>query len=110
MLVNFKHRWELYTLPTIDFITLDRKGAEIFQWKQTIKDVIGKSDGVMILVSPQTTTDCYAIWEIDCAVSDNVPIVGVDISKYPGVEIPDKLVGKMTKYGWEWFAEFINGL
>lgn len=110
MLVYSRHRWELYAVPTIDFLTLDRKGTEMYQWKPIVKKVILRSNGVMIVVSPDTATDCFVNWEIDCAVLNNVPIVGGDISKYPGGKIPDKLVGKMTRYGWEWFAKFINGL
>ncbi len=54
--------------------------------------------------------DEAALWEIDCAVSHAVPIVGVDVGQNPDNEIPEKLEGKMTKYGWEWFAWFIDAL
>jgi len=36
--------------------------------------------------------------------------VGIDVDKNPEGNIPEKLVEKMTKYDWEWFAQFINGL
>lgn len=71
---------------------------------------IRNSDGVMIMVSKHTETDYGAVWEIDCALSNNVPVVGVDIREFAEGKIPKKLVGKMTRYGWEWFAEFIDGL
>jgi hypothetical protein len=110
MLVNFRHRWELYSEATIDFLTFDRKGMKRIQCKSIIEQTIRGVDGVMMIVSAQTLTDPLALWEIDCSVSHNIPIVGVDIGKNSEENIPKSLVGKMTKYGWEWFAEFINGL
>jgi hypothetical protein len=64
----------------------------------------------MIIVSEHTASDSGAIWEIDCALSNTVPIVGVDIRKDADSKIPKQLIGKMTRYGWEWFADFIDGL
>jgi hypothetical protein len=110
MMVNFKQRWGFYTNNTFDFLTCDRSGLESDQWKQIVEKKIRKSDGVMIMVSEHTALDSDATWEIDCALSNTVPIVGVDIRKDPDGNIPKKLVGKMTRYGWEWFAEFIDGL
>ncbi len=64
----------------------------------------------MTIVTSHTALDSLAIWEIDCAVTNNVPIAGIDVGKNSENIIPQKLVGKMTRYGWEWFATFINGL
>lgn len=110
MLVNFRPRWSFYTTNTFDFLTSDQSGLETDKWRQMVEKTIRESDGVMIVVSEDTALDSGATWEIDCALSNAVPIVGVDIRKDPDGTIPDKLVGKMTRYGWEWFAEFIDGL
>lgn len=110
MLVNFRQRWEFYTNPTIDFLTFNRDGLVQERQKQIIEKSIQDSDGVMVIVSANTELDPLAIWEIDCAVSNNIPIVGVDVGKNPEDHIPRKLVGKMTRYGWEWFSNFINKL
>ena len=80
------------------------------RWKEIVKRIIYGSDGVMLLVSKHTALDWGANWQIDCAVSSRVPIVGVDIRTNSEGNIPKKLVGKMTRYGWEWFAEFIDGI
>ncbi|MBT3486078.1 hypothetical protein [Desulfobacula sp.] len=64
----------------------------------------------MFIISADTEIDPIAIWEIDCAISKGIPITGVDVGKNPEGTIPEKLIGKMTKYGWEWFAMFINQL
>lgn len=110
MLVNFRQRWEFYTNPTIDFLTFDRGGPQEEEQSRAQEKMIRESDGVIFIVSADTALDSRAVREIDCAVSNNIPIVGVDIGKNPKGHIPEKLVGKMTKYGWEWFADFINSL
>lgn len=110
MLVNFRHRWEFYTNPTIDFLTFDWSELKVDRQKKIVEKLIRESDGMMIIVSAHTELDSIAIWEIDCAISNNVPIVGVDVEKNPEGNIPEILIGKMTRYGWEWFAKFINGL
>lgn len=110
MLVYGRHRWELYSKPTIDFLTLDRKEMELVQYKPIVEKVIRGVDGVMIIVSAQTSKDPLALWEIDCSLSNSIPIVGVDIRRKSEGNIPTNLARKMTNYGWEWFAEFFNGL
>lgn len=64
----------------------------------------------MIIVSAQTSKDSLALWEIDCSLSNSIPIVGVDVGQNSEGIIPTNLEGKMTTYGWEWFAAFFNGL
>lgn len=110
MLVNFRQRWEFYLKGTLDFSTCDYDDLKPDQWKWIAEKKIYESDGMMMIVTTNTADDGAAAWEIDCALSHNVPIVGVDIRyKFEG-KIPEKLVGKMTRYGWEWFAEFIDGV
>jgi hypothetical protein len=110
MIVNFKQRWSFYTNHSFDFLTSDRGGLESHLWKQIVERTIHESDGVMIVVSEHTASNSGVTWEIDCALSKSIPIVGVDMRKDPDSDIPKKLFGKMTRYGWEWFAEFIDGL
>jgi hypothetical protein len=110
MMVSFKQRWGFYTKNTFDFLTHDRRELALDQWKESVRKTIRRANGVMMLVSNHTASDACAAWEIDCAVSNDIPIVGVDIRKKCEGAIPTELVGKMTKYGWEWFAAFIDGL
>lgn len=110
MLVYGRHRWELYTNGSLDFTTHDRGDMSEEKWKQGIAEKISNADGVMMLVSENTVMDENALWQINCALSNKVPIAGVDIRDRFEGKIPEKLHGKMTRYGWEWFAEFINRL
>ncbi len=110
MLVYGRHRWELYTNGSLDFTTCDRNGLTNEQWKQKVEEKIIHANGVMILVSENTIKDESALWQVDCAIENKTPIVGVDVRNRGEGEIPEKLIGKMTRYGWEWFTEFINEL
>ncbi len=110
MMINFRQRWEFYTNNTFDFLTSDRSGLKTDQWKQMVEKTISESDGVMIMVSQHTAMDSGAAWEIECALANNVSVVGVDIRKRSNGDIPKGLEGKMTRYGWEWFAGFIDEL
>jgi len=110
MLVNGRHRWEFYSKPTIDFITLDRKGVELANHIPIVDNTIRSVDGVMIVVTDQTSIDTLVLYEIDCSLLYNMPIVGVDVRPKPEGIVPIKLEGKIIKFGWEWFAEFFNTL
>ncbi|MCP4669945.1 MAG: hypothetical protein GY857_01445 [Desulfobacula sp.] len=110
MLVYCRHRWEFYINGTLDFTTCDSIGFELEQWKQKAEKKICEADGVFMLVSEDTVKDENAVWEIDYAITHNIPIAGVDIRNRFKGKLPEKLVGKMTRYGWEWFAEFINNI
>lgn len=110
MLVHGRHRWEFYINGSLEFTTCNRIGFEPGQWLKNAEKKITEADGVFMLVSENTVMDKDAMWEIDTAFAHNIPITGVDIRKRYEGELPEKLVGKMTRYGWEWFAEFINNL
>ena len=45
MLVNGRHRWELYSKPSIDFSTFDRKEMELSQCKPILEKKIKSADG-----------------------------------------------------------------
>ena len=62
ILVYGRHRWELYSKPTIEFLTADRQEMDLRQYKPMVEQVIREADGVMMIVSRQTSTDPLALW------------------------------------------------
>ena len=110
MLVHGKHRWELYSKPTIEFMTLDRGDTESVNHNSAIEEAIQKVDGVMVIVSAHTAHDQLARWEIECAFTNSIPIVGVDVRRNSEGIPPENLSEHLIKFGWEWFAEFFNRL
>ncbi len=107
-----KQTWEFHTKPTIEFLTFDREECqEITHCRPLIETRINKADGVMLIVTTKTQKDALACMEIDCSISNNIPIVGIQIDKYQKKDlIPARLSGKLITFGWEWFAGFINKL
>lgn len=67
---------------------------ELVQYKPIVETAIRGVDGVMIIVSAQTSKSPLALWEINCSLSNNIPIVGVDIRRNSEDIIPTNLVGK----------------
>ena len=110
LLVNFRHRWELYIHGSLEFSTCDRQDLLLEQWRQAAEKKIVQAGGVMIVVSENTVEDEGVVWEANCAILYRIPMVGVDIRKDTQSKIPEPLVGRLTRYGWEWFAMFINTL
>ena len=110
MLVHGKHRWELYSKPTIEFLTLDPGGTEPVNHNSTVEKAIQMVDGVMVIVSAHTSHDQRARWEIACALTNSIPIVGVDVRRNSEEIVPEDLSEHLIKFGWEWFAEFFNRL
>ncbi|THB79585.1 MAG: hypothetical protein D6B25_01110 [Desulfobulbaceae bacterium] len=110
MLVNGKHRWELYSQPTIDFVTIERQTIELVNYRETAEQIIAAFDGVMIIVSEQTSDDPVILWEIEFVKAQSIPVIGVDVSPQGDGDVAQKLQIKLTKFGWEWFATFINRL
>lgn len=110
LLVFGRHRWELYSKPSIDFLTSDRGKTELAEYKAMVEMKIQNADGMMFMVTAHTSNDPLALWEIEQARVLGIPTVGVDVRQRVKGTIPTGLEGKMTRYGWEWFAEFFNEL
>ena len=110
LLIYGKHRWELYSNPTIEFSSFDCEGLGLNQCKLMVEQIMREIDGVMIIVSTHTSTDPLALYQIDCSIANDIPVVGVDVRfKFEG-DMPQNLAGKMIKFGWEWFVQFFNRL
>ncbi|MCG8568205.1 MAG: hypothetical protein MI747_24315 [Desulfobacterales bacterium] len=110
LLVHCRHRWEFFTRPTIDFLTFDWEGGTPESRKLAAEKRIKGADGVMVIVTRNTHSDANVLWEMDLALAIGLPMAGIDVGRNPEGIIPDQLTGKITRYGWEWFAEFIDGL
>ena len=95
--------------PRSDFIDSLLVGAEMNAADRQIVELVEPGDLVITADIP-LAADAVAKWEIDCAISYKVPMVGVDIRKNREGDIPAKLIGTMTRFGWEWIADYIDSL
>lgn len=95
-----------------DFIDMSVKQAWDTQWKTNCRIKIKGCDGFIILMTPNTTSAEGALWEIKCALEENVPILGIYVHKDKKYYIPNWLKGKARLIYWEWIKikNFINSL
>lgn len=80
------------------------------EWKERVRTRVRRSDGVIALISSNTPDATGQLWEIECAVDEGKPLLGVWIE--------DDYRTKPTEMGsapckvWTWanIADFIDSL
>lgn len=79
-------------------------------WKTNCRTRIKGCDGVVALLSKNSLKATGQQWEIQCAIDEGIPLLGVYIQK-ADTSYPSEMAGK-RKIFWSWdgIAEFINGL
>ncbi len=78
-------------------------------WKTRCRERIKQCDGVIALLSPRTRLADGAKWEMQCAIDEGVPIMGVHIHKDNKGQIPLELDGKkIIEWTWEGIKKFID--
>ena len=94
-----------------EFVDMSVKQPFDESWKTQCRSRIRGCDGVIGLLSSNTTYATGARWEMWCANDEHKPILGVHISKDKRAPIPPELVGKkVIDWTWDGIAAFINSL
>ncbi|MBU2529924.1 MAG: TIR domain-containing protein [Elusimicrobia bacterium] len=80
-------------------------------WKTRCRERIKQCDGVVALLSKRTRVADGAKWEMQCAVDEGVPIIGVHIHKDDKGQIPLEIEGKkIINWTWDGINNFIDSL
>jgi len=80
-------------------------------WKTRCRDRIKQCDGVIALISKRTRLADGAKWEIQCAIDEGVPILGVHIHKDDKGQVPYELDGeRVIEWTWDGMRSFIDQL
>ena len=80
-------------------------------WKTRCRDRINQCDGVIALISKRTRLADGAKWEIQCAIDEGVPILGVHIHKDDKGQVPYELDGeRVIEWTWDGMRSFIDQL
>ncbi|SIT13464.1 TIR domain-containing protein [Belliella pelovolcani] len=81
------------------------------EWKTKCRTKIKGCDGVVVLISKNLKNADGAIWEINCAKEEGIPILGVYMTGCNIFDSPNELNG-IKKVTWTWanIADFVNGL
>ena len=80
-------------------------------WKTQCRARIKQCDGVIALISKKTRNADGAKWEMQCAIDEGIPIIGVHIHKDDKGQIPSELDGKkIINWTWDGIKNFIDSL
>ncbi len=80
-------------------------------WKTRCKERIKLCDGVVALISKRTRFADGAKWEMQCAIDERIPIIGMHVEGDDKGQIPPQLEGKrVINWGWDGIKNFIDRL
>lgn len=81
------------------------------KWKTQCRERIRQCDGVIALLSTNTSKADGARWEMKCAVEEGIPIIGMHVDRDNKGAIPSELKGqRVIEWSWDGLAEFIDSL
>jgi hypothetical protein len=80
-------------------------------WKINCRSRIKGCDGVVVLITKNLKQASGAIWEINCAKEEKIPMLGVYIGGASISDRPTELY-EINSIEWTWsgVATFVNGL
>ncbi len=94
-----------------DLVDMSVKEPWSSAWKTNCRTKIKGCDGVVVLISKNLKNGEGALWEINCAKEERIPILGVYMTDCTSLDAPKELNG-LRKVTWTWakIADFVNGL
>ena len=93
-----------------EFIDMSVKEPYDSEWKERVQTRVRRSDGVIALISSNTPGATGEIWEIECAVAEEKPLIGIWIED--DYRTKPSAMGSAPCLEWTWanVANFIDGL
>lgn len=94
-----------------EFIDMSVKEPWSTSWKTNCRQRIKSCSGFIVLITKNLEEAEGAIWEINCAKDEEIPILGVYMKGCSILHCPNELMG-LKKIDWTWkgIAEFVNEL
>jgi hypothetical protein len=100
----------LNTKTPFEFVDMSVKQPYDREWKDRVRTRIRRSDGVIALISKSTLTSGGEKWEINCAIEEKKPLLGIWVYKSDQT-FPTEMSGRqIVEWTWDAIASFINGL
>lgn len=100
----------LHVDTKFEYVDMSVKEPYDSNWKEHVRTRIKGSNGVIALLSKNTPKADGELWEIQCAVEEQKPLLGLYIYKEDRTK-PSIMEGKKCiVWTWDGLAEFINGL
>jgi len=80
-------------------------------WKTQCRTRIKQCDGVVAMLSKRTRFADGAKWEMQCAIDEGIPIIGVHIHSDDKGQIPSELSEKrVIEWTWDGIKRFVDNL
>lgn len=99
------------TKVPFDFVDMSIKEPFDEKWKTNCRARIKGCDGVIALISKNTKKAEGELWEIDCAKSEKIPLIGIYIKGGTYLDKPDNMYGVNCKeWTWDNVKDFIESL
>ncbi len=100
----------LHVDTEFEYVDMSVKEPYDSEWKTHVRTRIKGSDGVIALLSKNSPAADGELWEIQCAIEEAKPLVGLYIYKEDKTT-PTIMNGqKCITWTWDGLAAFINGL
>lgn len=94
-----------------EFVDMSVKEPWDSSWKTRCRTRIKGCDGVIALISKNTAKAEGALWEMNCAVEEGIPVMAVHIYKDDKGPVPSVLGNTPDiEWGWNGIAAFIDSL
>ena len=101
----------LNTTSPFTYTDTSAKQAWDSKWKTNCRTRIKGCDGVIALISTHTRNADGAKWEMQCAIDEGIPMIGVHIHKDDKGQVPTQLSSKkVVNWTWDAIKNFINSL
>jgi MTH538 TIR-like domain (DUF1863) len=100
----------LNTQSDFEYVDMSVKEPYSSEWKERVRTRIRGSAGVIALISKNTPAATGEKWEIECAIEEGKPLLGLWIYKGDRTE-PSFMQGqKVVVWTWEAVTKFIDSL
>ena len=93
-----------------EFTDMSVKEPYSSEWKEKVSTRVRRSDGVIALISSSTPSASGQLWEIECAVQEDKPLIGIWIEEDYKTEPPEMTGVPCKAWTWENIADFIDSL
>lgn len=97
----------LHTDSPFEYVDMSVKEAYDEEWKKKVRTRILRSDGILVIVSKNSTASTGQKWEIQCAREEGKPVKGIWAYKDDRTSIAG--VNTMV-WTWENIANWIDSL
>lgn len=94
----------------VEFDRMQVKQPWVSGWKGGCRARVFQCDGAIVLVSKKTSQGGVA-WELECARTIGIPLLGVHVDKHDRGSVPAELsAAQVIEWNWPDIARFIQSL